>query len=89
MTKHTPGPWLAKRGRKTTDLVITAAGKIIAFLWAKEDTANAALIAAAPDGLEAAIDMVAAWDNPTSRVSRARAIDKLRAFITKAEGNPK
>jgi hypothetical protein len=85
-TQHTPGPW------KTNGdpYVSTADGKrSIAFCdtrQAHEDRANARLIAAAPDLLEALKDIVGFWDSivPTDAVNQMHI--NARAAIAKATG---
>ena len=91
MSKHTPGPWHVSE--------LNAAGNFdpysifiepnIAVIERKvvgqdqNDMADARLIAAAPDLLEAAEHILAILDHPTRSVSILDA-DKLRAAITKA-----
>ena len=77
MSKPTPGPWK----RKIKSVLIP----IAPYEWAEAyggSIANARLIAAAPDLLEALRAAVADWDE---EVSRGRWLDAARAAITKAE----
>jgi hypothetical protein len=82
MSEHTPGPW------KTNGdpYVSTADGKrSIAFCdtrQAHEDRANARLIAAAPDLLEALQGFQKAWDE--NRLLTSDEAASIRAAIAKA-----
>ena len=83
-TKHTPGPWkiipIEDAARKVWDCVYYEDGNVDHHLACVEGKANARLIAAAPELLEAA-KAVAKW--------LGRDIndwDSLRAAIAKAEG---
>ena len=92
MSKHTPGPWkTVARNYPIADTgdydgcweVLTGdPKKPIVQIWgdSDEDEANARLIAAAPDLLEALRDMVDHGD--------ATAFAKARAAIAKAEAQP-
>ena len=83
--KFTPGPWV-----KTFDKIFIMANGLriatVADQYGRE--ANATLIAAAPDLLAAAEDVVARWDTPTWKDAEptAAVIGKLRAAIAKAKG---
>lgn len=82
MSKHTPGPW-----EILSTLEICSGNKDICELkgWMNEDQANARLIAAAPDLLEALKLMVDTYDNggwPSSTLVIARAaIDKAKGEV--------
>jgi hypothetical protein len=81
-TKHTPGPFEVNPDGPTgegTFLIIAADDTIVAESTVVDNRANADLIAAAPDLLEACRNMLA---NPGTRESRRAAI----AAIAKAEG---
>lgn len=53
-TAHTPGPWTHRAGNNTTnDYVKGPDGELIAMVYAPYPSANARLIAAIPDLLEA------------------------------------
>lgn len=86
MSEHTKGPWRVGRleGRLCVTLgpptgsIIARVDQIPPHAWA-----NAQLIAAAPDLLEAAIAIQAA-DVTTAEIEAAR--DKLDAAIAKATG---
>ena len=76
-SKHTPGPWL-RMGRS----IGVGAGEI-ATVWELLDgraIANARLIAAAPDLLDALVMMLDAYEIPAVR-------DRARAAIAKATGD--
>ena len=77
-SKHTPGPWL-RLGRS----IGVGAGEI-ATVWELEGKAiaNARLIAAAPDLLDALVMMLDAYEIPAVR-------DRARAAIAKATGDTK
>jgi len=61
MSEHTPGPWVGK-----TPFISDSSGKTIATVepFAAAEHANARLIAAAPDLLEALEELLAEADNP-------------------------
>lgn len=87
MSKHTPGPWQAQTFSShelQTDFAMVAIGKRAHIIgYSEEDQANARLIAAAPDLLEALELMVDTYDNggwPSSTLVIAR------AAIAKAKG---
>ncbi len=100
MTKHTPGPW--KFSAESIDpewsVVTTAGGSVIANVNDRHDQpANASLIAAAPDMLEALKEALSHLDENArflrdiqahaGKVSDAfSSADKVRAAIAKAEG---
>ena len=90
--KHTPGPWWQKG-------TVVYIGKTVDFLpsgspnWGGFDLrncplpeANARLIAAAPDLLEALEAIIATWDGPKYNHFMADNIDLARAAIAKAKG---
>ncbi len=99
-TKHTPGPWLAAAkpsSRVGLPIVSTVNGRSIAgvtfFMLGeafsnhdKESDANARLIAAAPELLEA-LDALLNGDHPNRQyVNGHPAAAKARAAIAKATG---
>ena len=87
MTKHTPGPWILHMGFDETYTISDTGGCEIGHIYCEsmgdgEHEANARLIAAAPELLEAA-KAVAKW--------LGRDIDdwdSLRTAIAKAESTP-
>lgn len=105
MNKHTPGPWLLRTAPTSAGLchIVSAADWRGAFIYgdgirkgfddalpkAQELAANARLIAAAPDLLEAAIQAEKVidilWVSHHSNRTDA-ALDLLRAAIAKATG---
>jgi hypothetical protein len=96
MSKHTPGPWKAFRDATlNTQGLMGENGDLVFDVGTSEDgycprKADARLIAAAPDLLEACKDMVqVAIDEMgygTYAMVEQSAIDKIRTAITKAEG---
>ena len=96
-TKHTPGPWLLRTAPTSAGLchIVSAADWRGAFIYgdglrkgvddslpkAQELAANARLIAAAPDLLEALQEMVR-----TFAKNHALAVDVARAAIARATG---
>lgn len=96
MSKHTPGPWVAEFG---DDIVIATPSceiAVVAYTLAQRGahTANARLIAAAPELLEAVKAMIE-WDDREQdhfvdfnvRMDLCkRAFDLARAAIAKATG---
>ena len=103
-TKHTPGPWIGAGPsfgdplpRYTTEIVTDWEDEddqrpVICTLpfrhYDHENEANARLIAAAPELLEAAEAIVARWDSPLwkDQPHTGTFIDQLRAAIAKAKG---
>lgn len=98
MGEHTPGPWFVNHGRSGASYGVGQGnGGAIVVVWrgiarpkSSNGAANARLIAAAPDLLAAAIELVAASDayegDPDDDERCRRAIDGLRAAIAKATG---
>lgn len=95
-TKHTPGPWLVNPALAQVDAPIDGA-PVCQLLWPtelrseKETSANARLIAAAPDlrdMLVMALPYVeSAVDDEAYKPGRVKALAaKMRAAIAKAEG---
>jgi predicted RNA methylase len=87
-TKHTPGPWHIVATDSTTVEIHSARGLVICEVGdtSLEDEANQAVIAAAPDMLEALDDIAAmlrALGGPTPDKCVARAL----AAIAKATGS--
>ncbi|MEB6533242.1 hypothetical protein MXM51_01585 [Pantoea stewartii] len=88
--KGTPGPWstdragdvFAEGGRNDGQLGIVAG--VAGADWSAEDVANANLIAAAPELLEALQDMVESYQYEASMENPS--LLKARAAITKALG---
>lgn len=90
--KHTPGRWLIGEDQCVDDawsIITTSGGSIIANVNDRHDRkANAHLIAAAPDLLEA-LEEFFAIEEDEAAVSQARidaAFDAARAAIAKARG---
>lgn len=100
--KHTPGPWgtatvLAEKGEILKIRVSADDGKTgyqytgIADVFSLDDEgkANAKLIAAAPELLEAAIEIIKGAQNSDGTISKTTssiALQKLQKAIAKAEG---
>ena len=100
-TKHTPGPWETSRGAQNYPFSIESESKTIAFIKMQTEvrhtTANAKLIAAAPDLLDACqegYDLItdicnaAGNDQPYSKVELERICvdiwDQMHKAIQKA-----
>lgn len=84
MAKHTPGPWT----HSEDGVIVDAAGKQLASVFPRDRAANARLIAAAPDLLEAcraALYGVVDRGGPDG-LSQTEVVDYLTAAIAKAEG---
>jgi hypothetical protein len=87
MTKHTPGPWSAIGAD-----VKTAGPNSHIICWTglrsdvelEELRANARLIAAAPDMLNALLDVLDFWDDPDMSMSELK--ERVRYAIAKAQG---
>ena len=95
--KHTPGPWYALRGQRNISIrhktgdkflpmvnVASVRGKFPADCPYGSSEANARLIAAAPELLEAAIELKDVCNRPSAARTRAEAWRKLDKAIAKA-----
>lgn len=84
MTKHTPGPWRVVEDRAPSSLEVYAGKTAIAECWRRADVeteiANARLIAAAPELLDALKFVIAGVPDTWEGVQKAR------ATIAKATG---
>lgn len=92
MSKHTPGPWNVDYSGPARIAIVGAGDRILAFcnLQCEDgdmDEANARLIAAAPDMLEA-LEEFDQWATTFPALSKAAgfAILKARAAIAKVKG---
>lgn len=86
MTKHTPGPWSAigadvKTAGPTSRVICWTGQPGIALT---EVRANARLIAAAPDMLNALLDVLNFWDDPDMSMSELKG--RVRDAVFKAQG---
>lgn len=81
--KHTPGPWFAEEDEEGNWRVADEDGAWVArsLSWAREEEADAYLIAAAPDLLEALERMVSLFLR-----QNAHDVAGARAAIAKAKG---
>ena len=100
MSAHTPGPWVAVKNSCFWDINIAGSWLTVADACASKHLpdgdngeANARLIAAAPELLEALKEMLVDYDDASGEWSGSdviakayRIIDKARAAIAKAEG---
>lgn len=93
--KYTPGPWTAGEFQSNGMVNQTPINPVIGVAYGdkNESTANARLIAAAPDllaaleeTLQALIDMLLDRDYTEESVSQDPAVIKARAAIAKARG---
>lgn len=87
--QHTPGPWRIVRDEDGCFEIADENGLLINKTVARGGTtnrANARLIAAAPDLLEACESALIALTNPGSENWRQTALTDIRAAIAKAEG---
>jgi hypothetical protein len=90
MSAHTPGPWTQKGGvHVTNDYVKGPDDELIAAVYAPYPSANARLIAAAPDLLEALRDLmeIATWvgsGNQMYQIDVNEALRKANAALAKA-----
>jgi hypothetical protein len=83
MSKHTPGPWhLFERNHLCIE---SDTGNVALCNLARNSEADARLIAAAPDGLEAAHVALVELEAVEKEIGIAsRAVPMLKAFIAKA-----
>lgn len=89
--KHTPGEWAAEYCGKDTIKIFKASDKrriaTVKVKWMEMDEANAFLIAAAPDLLEAARMMVNIATHPSATKAQIRQVaEDTKLAIAKAEG---
>lgn len=89
-TKHTPAPWIVKAQGEANEFVLMTSNMkwIAAFrqngeMWTQEQEANAKVIEAAPDLLEALNDLLA-WANISDNSSSVYLRDKCLQAIKKA-----
>lgn len=87
MSEHTPGPWESSGYDGHGGITINSDARQIGYAsMCREQEANARLIAAAPDLLEALKAFVEDWSELSGKV-RGSTLDKIDAAIAKAEGN--
>lgn len=97
LAKHTPGPWsftvsAESGGNPSAWNIIAPCGGVVAETGSGTDDANARLIAAAPELLEALVEMLIANhglpanENDEHDPVRACAVVQARAAIAKATG---
>ena len=93
MAKHTPGPWILRSAGELLNEIphpfdfvevskqryITTEGKS-----EREANANARLIAASPDMLNALLDVLNFWDDPDMSMSELKG--RVRDAVAKAQG---
>ena len=85
--KHTPGPWKttkeSTRNQFVTDTKIRSADDSVVCVLHCNGEANARLIAAAPEMLEA-LEYIVAWNSGEWSAEKAR--DMAKSAIAKARG---
>lgn len=99
MSKHTPGPWTFKRGARDdfhlpqlqrkdlTTAIVDAKGFYVAEIGLDRFNANARLIAAAPDLLEAAKAVLdVSLKDDATHIERQYALHELAKIINKLDG---
>ena len=85
MAKHTPGPWYSRNGSSPHfqgQIASESTGATVAISYSDEDGANARLIAAAPellDALQNLLDACEHWEDQNDPV-----LSSARAAIVKA-----
>ena len=91
MTQHTPGPWrVAKQGELGTQQlpILRSDGKIIAAIRNEGGLADARLIAAAPELLEALKTLVRRVERGNAHTTLGCTTEPAQAAIAKAEVTP-
>jgi hypothetical protein len=100
-TKHTPGPWIVRGeyseehgGMYSINQTVESADAGLPFVQLDEINGNAALIAAAPEMLEAlelltGLSALGKASKFSHELSENECIDKALAAITKAKGGAK
>jgi len=89
MKQHTPGPWEYSKGTSPhhqTVIYAEESGRNIAVTYNDEGWRNAALIAAAPEMMEALREIAGLLSGATCSTSEGIALDCALAAIDKAEG---
>ena len=89
MSKHTPGPWAYDRNQETLTGADGAHVMTLGDCWPQGGNPNewdAALIAAAPDLLEALEGMMSCFDDGVGEHWSAKELDAARAAIARAKG---
>lgn len=89
--KHTPGPWLAQAWNCHALTTVRAGEVTVAECsghgrHTSESLADARLISAAPDLVDAATYALDVLNQARGKQARLRAIQRLQAAITKATG---
>jgi hypothetical protein len=86
--KHVTGPWCVKAGQDGDWYVNGLAGEVCRVWGERHGTreANARLIAAAPDLLEACMDLIAWEERAEDRECRVAIGEAIRAAIARATG---
>ena len=96
MSKHTPGPWKAELngdGHATTGLVLAddpyGVVATVSRRWqdCETQTADASLIAAAPDLLEALKAVLTETSAPATHIAFRQLREQVLAAIAKAQGD--
>lgn len=85
MSAHTPGPWTARKHTDTKGWTVSAGNSIASVKPRPEAEANARLIAAAPELLEALKEIREACCSGMGSLPAAD-IKRAQAAIEKAEG---
>jgi hypothetical protein len=86
MSKHTPGPWTAEDEGASVHIA-GHDGIWVAEVYGIDDNANARLIAAAPDLLQALTEVVETYDSGDNGRTLRWAVDTCRDAIAKATGD--
>ena len=90
---HTPGPWMLSRGAQGDAFAVEGPTRTVAHVkLAREAEANAYLLAAAPDLLEAlklAEDYMHLWMEHNTGSTELNDLERIEAAIAKAEGRPR
>jgi hypothetical protein len=91
MKKHTPGPWKVDKVDNAHCYIIAKNGTLLAKVWLEDNdfnNANAHLVAAAPDMLEALEAALSYWDQDrASQQIRLADVERiLKSAIAKAKG---
>ena len=86
MSGHTPGPWVVRARKVTTEGGAGVAGPIVGELGYFQASSNLNLIAAAPDLLESLLAMVEIMDCGDEHGAGSDWHTKAKAAIAKATG---
>jgi hypothetical protein len=88
-TKHTPGPWHVDGLTRSGDVAVWSVhpfNQAMHSVASAHNTADARLIAAAPEMLEALGEVISAYDGMTGVILPGTWLKRARALLARVEG---